>query len=101
MGPKGNHKFVEQLRKLVLTHLQPYPIKVYLIGSRATQTASIYSDIDIAIWPQGELPLHLVSDLKDLIEDSTIPYSVDIVDLAQVDEPFRQSVLKYAVLWKD
>jgi hypothetical protein len=47
------------------------------------------------------IPNNFISFLKEKIEESTIPYSVDVVDLSQTDEKFRQQVLSEGVPWKD
>jgi hypothetical protein len=47
------------------------------------------------------LPVTFVSLLKEKIEQSTIPYSVDVIDLSETDETFRQKVLNEGVIWKD
>ncbi|MGB9521825.1 MAG: nucleotidyltransferase domain-containing protein, partial [Anaerolineales bacterium] len=75
-------------------HLQPFRVKVFLFGSQAQKTAHLYSDIDIAILPLETLPPGIVAKIKDELEESTILRQVDIVDLRDTDETFRQMVLK-------
>ncbi len=74
---------------------------VYLIGSCATGAAPRSSDIDVAIDPREPLPAGLIAQLRETLEDSTIPYFVDVVDLGAVDPDFRRQVLRQAVPWKD
>lgn len=89
------------LRKLVLDYVSAYPVKVYLYGSRAKGTARKTSDVDIALLSSTKLPTGFIAGLKELIEESSIPYQVDIVDLNQVDDNFRSKVLTEAKLWND
>lgn len=40
--------------------------------------------------------------LKELvIEDSNIPYKVEVVNFSEVSEGFKKSALKEAIVWKD
>ena len=96
-----NSKSVDQLRKLILDFLAEYNVCVYLYGSRAKGTAHKTSDIDIAILPVGEIPKNLLGRLREMIEESTIPYNVDVTDLTYVSEQFRKQILEKAILWKD
>lgn len=89
------------LRKLILNYVRSYPIKVYLYGSRAKGTAHKTSDVDIALLSDAKLPVGFIAKLKELIEESSIPYHVDVVDLNQVGDNFRNQVLKEAKLWND
>lgn len=101
MHCKQRHRFVEMLKVLVLQAAAPYQVRVYLYGSEAKGNTRRYSDIDIGLLSAEPLPLHFMNDLKEKIDNSTIPYHVDVVDLTQVDELFRQKVLSEGILWKD
>lgn len=101
MDKSSKEYYLLSLRKLVLNYVAKYPIKVYLYGSRAKDKAHKTSDVDIALLSDIKLPVGFVSGLKELIEESTIPYQVDIVDLSQVDNEFRNKVLAEAILWSD
>lgn len=94
-------RYLDKLKTLVLQYTQNQPVKVWLFGSHAKQTAHRFSDIDIAILPVGQLKLSFISELKEKIEESSIPYSVDVVDLSQTDENFRNKVFTEGILWKD
>jgi len=94
-------EFITQLKGLILNYLEAYPVKIYFFGSRATGDAGRYSDIDIAVLPNEDLPAHVLAELKDIIEESTIPYHVDIVNLLETDDKFKQKIIKEAVIWRD
>jgi predicted nucleotidyltransferase len=68
------------------------PVRVFLFGSRALGTGRPTSDIDLALLSDDPLPADLVARLKGEFEESTIPYTVDVIDLSQVDEPLRERV---------
>jgi len=89
------------LHDLIKQHKENQSIRVYLFGSHAKGNAHKFSDIDIALSSDQPLPAHFITHLKEKIEDSTIPYTVDIIDLADVDETFRKKILAEAIEWKD
>ena len=63
--------------------------KVLAFGSRATWTAKDYSDLDLAILGDEPLSLHEASALAERFEDSDLPFKVDLVDWARLDESFQ------------
>ncbi len=101
MNRSVNKYYLSLLRKLVLDYVRSYPIKVYLYGSHAKGIAHRTSDIDIALFSDTELPTGFIAGLRELVEESSIPYQVDIVDLNQTDENFRNKVLTEGELWND
>src|SRR5260370_42517599 len=92
---------VERLRGIVLDALGDRNAAVYLFGSHARGEVRHASDIDIAILPRDDLPYAFFADLADKIEESTIPYEVDVVDLREVDPAFRLEVLRSGIKWRD
>jgi uncharacterized protein len=76
---------IEELRQMVLAALGGHDAAVWLFGSCARGEARRHSDIDIAILPRGELPPGFFGELEAEIEESTIPYDVDLVDLRHAD----------------
>lgn len=95
--------YLNALKNLILNYTEQNQneVKIYLIGSRAKGTARRTSDIDIAILPLKKTSESFFSDLRDLIEESTIPYTVDIIDLSKLNEEQKQTFLKKAIVWKD
>jgi predicted nucleotidyltransferase len=92
---------VERLRRVVLDALGDHAAAVYLFGSHARGEVRHASDIDIAILPRDELPGSFFAELADTIEESTIPYDVDLVDLREVGPAFREEVLRTGIKWRD
>src|SRR5207237_3211137 len=72
---------IRELRRMVLDALGEHDAEVWLFGSCARGEVMQHSDIDIAIFPRSDLPPGFFSDLADAIEQSSIPYNVDVVDL--------------------
>jgi predicted nucleotidyltransferase len=92
---------VERLRRIVLDALGDRDAAVYLFGSHARGEVRHASDIDVAILPRDDLSGSFFAELADAIEESTIPYDVDLVDLREVDPAFRQEVLRTGIKWRD
>jgi hypothetical protein len=87
---------LEQAREIVL---RGAPARVYLFGSRARHDQARSSDIDVAILPLAPLPPGLLSSIREELEESNIPYVVDLVDLSQSGAAFREAVLREGVEW--
>ena len=85
----NQQKALEQTKALVLSQLSNVDVRVYLFGSRAHNKAGRYSDIDIALLPKTVLPFSVISLIKEALEESSVPYFVDVVDLSKTDDLFR------------
>ena len=88
-----------EARAIVQRIVGALPVQVFLFGSRALGMSRPNSDIDIAIDPAGPVPDDLVARLRDALEESAIPYVVDVVDLSRVDASFRAKVLSEGRPW--
>ena len=91
---------IEELRQMVLAALAEHDAEVWLFGSCARDEALRHSDIDIAIMPRDELPSGFFSDLTEIVEESSIPYDVDIVDLRSAAPIRIDEVRREGVKWK-
>lgn len=93
--------YLQQLHQLIKNHIGDLKVKVYLFGSRAKGKQRITSDVDLAFLPLGKLPVNFFTELRELLEESNLPYRVDIVDLSQTDQTFREKILREGILWND
>jgi uncharacterized protein len=73
--------------------------KVWLFGSRATGRNRPGSDIDIAIDEGVPLDFFRLAQARDDLEESTIPYKIDLVDYVSVSEDFREEIKRKGVAW--
>lgn len=74
-------------------------VKVYLFGSWARGDATVVSDVDLAIDSEVPLPPGTLALLRERLEESRVPYRVEVVDLQAVEPAFRRRILKEGVLW--
>lgn len=88
-------------RRTVRAFLPPELAEVWLFGSRARGDAHRWSDIDIAISPRRELPIGLLAELREALEESNILLNVDIVDLREAGASLRETVKKEGIPWND
>ena len=84
------------LHKIVIDPLIQIKARVWIFGSRARGDHRPFSDIDILFeLPPGKtLELSFLSEMKEEVEDSSLPYKVDIVNAKEVAESYRKGVLK-------
>ena len=94
-------KDLDEVRRIVLDGLHGCPVCVYLFGSRARGEGGKHSDIDVAVLPLSPLPVGTLSAVRAALEESRIPFMVDLVDLSTTDASFRERVLREGVQWSD
>jgi len=98
---KPEHRAIVQT--VLRAHL-PQQARVWVFGSRATGKARQGSDLDLAIDTGQKLPPALQSTLHFAFEDSDLPWTVDMVDMQDLqDGIFRQNVErdKVALDWRE
>ena len=88
-----------RVRDIVFEALGDRSARVYVVGSGARGEARRASDIDVAIDAQDALPSGLLSRIRDWLDESTIPFDVDIVDLRTAPPDIRASVERDGLLW--
>jgi uncharacterized protein len=86
---------------MVLAALEGHDAGVWLFGSCARGEPRRHSGIDIAILPRDELPPGFFGQLEADIEESTIPYDVDLVDLQHANPALIDEVRCKGVKWRD
>ena len=93
--------YLNQVRKILLDHLKGYRVQLFLFGSQATQQAGRTSDIDVGILPMVPLPKGLLSQIREELEESHIPYPVGLVDLSRSNPEFLQHISRKGIRWND
>lgn len=75
--------------------------KVIIFGSRATGTYKRASDIDLAIWVAAPSNVRtVISKLYQDLEESTIPYTFDILDYNSItNAKLRDEIDKFGQLF--
>ncbi len=93
-------KALKKLENTVKDAFKDSPVSIVLFGSRARGDSAITSDIDIGILPKGRINRKNFVLLRETVENSNIPYKVDVVDLSQTSREFREKALTEGIVWK-
>lgn len=90
---------IEELKKFLLEYFKNKKVKIWLFGSRARGDNTSCSDIDIAIEGKN-IEKDLIS-IKEIIEESNLPYKIDIINLVEASEYLKIEIKKEGILWKE
>ena len=64
-------------REIVNSILSKYPYQFYAYGSRVKNRAKKYSDLDVCFY--GEMPWNVLSHIQEDLEESDLPFKVEIM----------------------
>lgn len=67
--------------------------QVFIFGSRAAGKARKFSDYDIGVKGQKPLDFKKIALIKGELEESDLPYRVDVVDFSTVSKKFENIAL--------
>ena len=88
---------LEDLREFLREFFRGKQVKIYLFGSRARGEEQLGSDVDLALLSEEPLSEDLAI-LREILEESLLPYKVDLVDLGQA--PYlKEVVLREGQRW--
>lgn len=91
--------YEDRIIKIIREIIPDPQLKIILYGSRARGDARATSDYDIAIDLSEKIPDRFISRIKEKLENSDIPYKVDIVDLNGIAEELKQRIIREGKLW--
>lgn len=99
MEKQNSQYILEMVKGLVLHHIGQEAVKIYLFGSWARGEERMTSDIDLAVETEEGTPFSKAAYLREILEESVIPYRVDVVDLAEASEAIIDKVRKEGIPW--
>ena len=91
--------YVDILKQIVLKQVPNDAFAIFLFGSRAAVNAKPLSDIDIGILGTEPLPMIVKAHLDADLEESIVPFKIDLIDFYQVDKDFKKEALKKIQIW--
>jgi len=91
--------YLKQIQMIIQNRLRDCKFQLFLFGSQTTQSFGRTSDIDVGILPITPIPLGLLSKIREELEESCVPYPVDLVDLSVVSSDFVRSVKEKGIKW--
>lgn len=92
-------RYLEEVKRLVLRALGPGEARVYFFGSRACGREHRFSDIDVAVLPLKPILHRAWLELQETLEQSWVPYPVDLVNLDEAPSELRERVEREGILW--
>jgi len=101
VNPVYEEKYLNLLKEIVLEVLKDKKCKVYLFGSRARGDYTRSSDADIGIEGLNRKEFLMAKwKIEEMVEESIIPFEVDIVNLKDVNDSFKEEIFKDAIVWQ-
>ncbi len=98
---KGNFsskiKSIDELKAFLKEYFETDEVDLFLFGSRARGDYNKFSDVDLGIYKKKDVDLK-ISLLREILEDSNLPFNVDIVVLNN-NEKFKDIVSKEGIKW--
>lgn len=79
--------------KAVVEPLNQQGAKVYCYGSRARGDYKKFSDLDLMVESAQDVG-KVISDIKEALVESSFPYKVDLVQLSEFAESYKQGYFK-------
>jgi predicted nucleotidyltransferase len=86
-------KIEKKIKEIIFRFLDRKEYQVFIFGSRISGKAKKYSDYDIGIWGKKPIPSEIKVFIEEALEESDIPYKVDIVDFSLVPSRFKKLAL--------
>ncbi len=88
------------IQHLLITPLKNNGAQLWVFGSRARGDHKKYSDLDILVeWPKPDTEsLKIIQKIKEDLEESNVPITVDLVNRKDLAQSYVAGVLKERVL---
>lgn len=80
----------ERHLRIIKSILKKYNYSFFVFGSRITQHAKKFSDLDLLYF--DDIPSCVVMKIEEDFEESDLPYKVDLVDYKKCDEDFHKII---------
>ena len=94
-----SNPYLEKAKEIVLARIPREDYSVFLFGSRAEGQERETSDLDIGFLGIKPVPEKLIREIREALDESVIPYRVDLVDFHKVDPAFKVIALKKVIVW--
>ncbi len=95
---KYRKKWLELLKKILFVNVDTEKYAIFLFGSAVDNIVNA-KDIDIGIMGEELLPHEIKRDIYYMIDESIVPFKVDIVDFKDVNAEFKKTALKKIEIW--
>lgn len=99
LAEAGENIYIIRLQRLVLSLMREEPADIFLFGSWARGEQRQGSDVDLAVAYRGPSNALKLAEVREALEESTIPYNVDVVDMQQASDALRAQIRKDGIKW--
>lgn len=90
----------EEIARVFAPVLRRHPhARLALFGSRARGDARRASDIDLALVSLEPLPAAEMAALREALEESRVPWRIDLVDYASAPAELRAAIDRESIAW--
>lgn len=93
------NNYIDIVKEIVLKRVALNDYAVFLFGSRAVGNHHQMSDIDVGIWGEKPLSVIIKLDLEEELQESIVPYKIDLIDSHQVSQDFKKEALSKIEKW--
>jgi predicted nucleotidyltransferase len=95
------NRYLKTVKNMVLQLSHDLECKVFLFGSRARNRYGFGADFDIGVegLPDREF-LRLKYQILERVQESIVPYEVDVVNFDKVSEDFKREAHKMMEVWQ-
>jgi predicted nucleotidyltransferase len=83
---------LEKVRTILRKHVPQCEVRAF--GSRVNRTAKGYSDLDLAVVASGKLSNDALRHLREALEESDLPFRVDVLDWHAISPDFQEVIEK-------
>jgi len=92
-------KYLKILKDIILSQINREQVMVFVFGSRVLNRYSSSADVDIGLLSSEKLPSSIYHRIKNAVDESIIPWDVDIIDFARVDSSFKTQAMENIIVW--
>lgn len=87
--------YLDKLKKIISKQGADKSWQAFLFGSSLTKER--FGDLDLGV--MGEVSNKELSELKELFQNSTLPYFVDVINFNEVEDKFKDNVFNNQIVW--
>lgn len=81
------------IESLAICKLKSQGAKVWIFGSRSRGDNNRFSDVDLLYSPSTTISDAEIFEIKSSLEESNLPYKVDLVDIKDLADSYRENVM--------
>ncbi len=82
----------DEFVRIAIDPLKAQGCQLFVFGSRARGQHHVYSDLDVLIHCSRPLPTGLLFEIKDQLEQSSLPIKVDLVLKEHLSEAYLANI---------